>query len=215
MPTKPRYPRVYLEPSQRKKHVSASLHATIVCSHQIVPAAPGKTASLLWTKGEQVEEAEVSPELGPVAGVLKVRIVRLHDGICTRPASGLDVDRAPVGPARRGVAQCERCRHAPPYARSVARSNQGRKRMGRGARGRVWLADFLGLCSIVISARGGSRGGLVGEPYFGSDVPRDSCCGSPEPDRKPRVNTSAHLSFRDSRCCCTRLANESQLTVRG
>ena len=31
--------------------------------------------------------------------------------------------------------------------------------------------------------------------WTGSNVLRDSCCGSPEPDRKPRVYTIAHLSY--------------------
>ena len=42
---------------------------------------PGKTVSLLWTKGEQVEEAEVVLELRLVAKVLEVHIICLHSRI--------------------------------------------------------------------------------------------------------------------------------------
>ena len=187
----------------------------MVCSHQIVPATPGNTVSLLWTKGEQVEEAEVALELGLIAEVPEVRIVRLHDGICARPASvstSIAPPPVPLDEVCRNVSDVDmRPRELRPSLETI----RARRKVGRRGRRRVWVADFLGLCSVVINARAGSGGGPVGEPYFGSDVPRDSCCRSPEPDRKPRVNTSAPLSFRDSRCCCTRLANESQLTVRG
>ena len=127
-------------------------------------------------EGEQSQEAEGPLELGLVAAVLEVRVVRLDDIDLRAFRIRFALDRLPSSRTRRAVPRLQRCQHVLGAGRVVREGLEGQRRVDR------IVADFLGACGVVIYRRAGSMGGLVGNRLL--------------------IRMCLGFALRDNRCCC-------------